>query len=242
MPDKVLFYEKIVPLNEQRHKHYCFVNSGDYSFAKATNAVFLSLSEFPKAAREYPIVFAGNDENLAPFALVGLENQQNLFVSQYKKWNAEYIPAYVRRYPYLLAKNDTNFTVCIDESCKSFNQEGKGERLFDEKGEQTPYLKNMLGFLNQYHVDHKRTQDFMAKLRDFGLLEPMHANIELNSGARISLKGFQVVSRDRLKALDTEKVSELMQSDALEQIYTHLVSLENFHPLMEKFAALDKAS
>ncbi|MEN8178382.1 MAG: SapC family protein [Pseudomonadota bacterium] len=242
MSDKVLFYNKIVPLNEQRHKNYCFEHKGDYSFTKETNAVFLSLMEFPKASREYPIVFAGNEENSAPFALVGLENNQNLFLSKYEKWNAEYIPAYVRRYPFVLAKSNNNYTVCIDESCKGFNQEGKGERLFDEKGEQSTYLENMLGFLNQYHIDQKRTQDFMAKLREYDLLEPMHANVELNSGVRVSLKGFFVINRDRLKKLESDKITDLIKSDALERIYTHLVSLENFNPLMERFAALDKAS
>lgn len=242
MSDTVLFYKKIVPLNERRHENYCFEGKGDYSFAKETNAVFLSQMEFTKAAREYPIVFAGKDENLSPFALVGLENQQNLFLNQYGKWDADYLPAYVRRYPFVLAKNLNQYTVCIDESCKGFNQAGKGERLFDEEGGQSTYLKNMIGFLNQYQIDQKRTQDFMARLREYELLEPMNANVELNSGVRVSLKGFFVVSRERLKALKSEQITNLMKNDTLERIYTHLVSLENFNPLMERFAALDKAS
>ena len=231
-----------MPLNEKQHKHYSYESLVDYSFARETNAVFLSQTEFSKAAREYPIVFAGKDGNLAPFAIVGMQNQQNLFLNRDNGWDAVYIPAYVRRYPFVLAKNSQNFTVCIDESSKRFNQSGTGERLFDEDGGQSQFLKNMLSFLNQYQMDLKRTQSFMAKLREYDLLEPMHANVELKSGERATLNDFFVVSRDKLKALDTDKLVELIKSDALERIYTHLVSMENFNPLMERFAQLKMAS
>jgi hypothetical protein len=231
-----------VPLNEQRHANYFLEKQGDYSFAKETNAVYLSLTEFNKASRIYPIVFAGKEDNLSPVALVGLEQKQNLFLDGAMNWHADYIPAYVRRYPFVLAKNGDDFTVCIDAAYKGFNEEGKGQRLFAENGAQSEYLQRMLGFLNQYQQDNKRTSDFMAMLRENDLLEPMNANVELNSGVRISLTGFHVVKKEKLKALSADKIAELMQNDALEKIYTHLISMENFNPLMERFAALDKAS
>ena len=242
MSEQALFYKEVVPLNEQRHADFSVENAGDYSFSENTNAVYLSLAEFVKALHEFPIVFAGKDEKMSPVAILGLENNQNLFLNKHAKWIADYIPAYVRRYPFILADDGNNFTVCIDESFKGLNQNGKGQRLFDARGQQSDYLKRMVGFLQQYHAEHLRTQAFMAKLREYDLLEPMHANVELNSGAKVSLTGFLVVNKKRLKNLPAEKINQLMRDDMLEFIYTHLLSLDNFNRLMERFAAIDKAS
>ena len=242
MPKTAQLYEKLVPLNEKRHTDLSIETLEDYSFSSDTNATYLSLVEFTKASREYPIVFAGTEEKMYPVAILGLENNQNLYLSKHSRWMAEYIPAYIRRYPFILAENKGTFTVCIDESYKGLNKDGKGKRLFEKAGEQSDYLKGMLGFLKQFQAEHQRTESFVKTLSDYGLLQPMHANVELNSGVKLSLTGFLVVNRQKLKELEAEKIKELMKSDALEMIYTHLVSLENFNRLMERFSALDKAS
>jgi hypothetical protein len=239
LSDQALFYRNVVALNSKRHADTCVTRTLDYTFAAKTNAVYLSLMEFTKAAREYPIVFAGKDDQIKPVALLGLENDHNLFLNEYAAWNADYIPAYVRRYPFILAKSGKEMTVCIDEDCSSVDREGRGERLFDDKGEQSDYLKRMLQFLSEYDSDHKATARFMDILRHHDLLEPVSANVELNSGVKVSLGGFHAISRDRLKKLEAEKLSQLMQSGVMEAIYAHLLSLENFNQLMELFAKKD---
>ncbi len=70
-------------------------------------------------------------------------------------------------------------TLCIDESCAGFNQEGRRQRLFSDDGKPTPYLGEMLKFLQQYQLEFSRTQAFCKKLSDLKLLEPMQARLNL---------------------------------------------------------------
>jgi hypothetical protein len=95
----------------------------------------------------------------------------------------------------------------------------------------------MLNFLQEYQLQFQRTQAFCKQLKELGLLESMQAQISLPSGSQQSLTGFQVVNRDRLKALDGEKLAGLAKTDALELIYLHLQSMNNFSVMVEQTAA-----
>ena len=127
-----------------------------------------------------------------------------------------------------------NFTLCIDEAFKGFNKEGRGERLFDAQGKQTPYVDNVLKFLQQYQLEFRRTQQFCRKLRELNLLEPMRAQLALASGERVALSGFMAVERARLKTLGAERLAELARTDELELVYAHLQSIRNFGAVREK--------
>jgi hypothetical protein len=236
-----IFYQSVKPVSEQRHAGFFVEQSSDYSFARSTNAVFLSVVEFAKASHHYPIVFAGNNDSFSPVALLGFEKEQNLFMKGRTIWDADYLPAYVRRYPFILASSGSEFTVCIDEAYSGLNQEERGERLFEKDGSQSTYLQRMVGFLQQYQANFQRSQVFSLHLKELGLLEPMHANVELNSGAKLSLTGFYTVNRDRLKKLDAGVIGKLAKSEELEWVYIHLASLDNFNRLMERFAMVDAA-
>jgi SapC len=121
------------------------------------------------------------------------------------------------------------------------NQSGRGERLFGNDGKPTPYVENMLKFLQQYQLEFRRTQAFCKKLKDLNLLEPMRAQIELGSGQRMALRGFSVVQRARLKTLAANVLAELVRSDELELIYTHVVSMRNFATLRDRLAQAQPA-
>src|SRR6185369_5327850 len=103
------------------------------------------------------------------------------------------------RYPFVFSSQDEGktFTLCIDESYKGFNQDKRGQPLFDEQQKPSEYTNNVLKFLQQYQVEFQRTQAFCKKLKDLNLLEPMRAQISLDSGERISLTGFMAVDRAR---------------------------------------------
>jgi hypothetical protein len=95
----------------------------------------------------------------------------------------------------------------------------------------------MLNFLQEYQLQFQRTRAFCEKLREFDLLETMQAHISMPTGNQQSLTGFQVINRDRLKALDGDKLAELAKTDALELAYLHLQSLNNFSVMVEKAGA-----
>jgi hypothetical protein len=241
---QLLFYERVTPISSQRHRDWSIEGGTHrYQFSSGVNSVPLTAIEIPAAAREYTIVFAGAEDSAVPVVILGTEGNENLYVGEDGSWDARYVPAFVRRYPFVFARSDDGktFTLCIDESWGGCNQEGRGERLFDEQGERTPYLQNVLSFLQDYQNHFLRTQAYCTKLKKLDLLEPMQAQFTLPGGVQRSLAGFMAVSRDKLKALSGKKLSELAKTDELELTYTHLQSLNNFTAMLQRAAEREGA-
>jgi len=238
MSTQLLFYENATPVSSQRHQQWSIDVGNDYGFTRRTNSVPLMAVEFPNAALEYTIVFAGGEDAVMPAAILGIQNDTNLYVDDQGKWQAKYLPAFVRRYPFVFSSNDNGatFTLCIDEAFSGVNQDDRGRRLFADGGERTEYLENVLKFLQDYQKEFQRTQLFCKKLQELGLLEPMQAQIKLRSGQQMSLTGFMTVNRNKLNALEPDKLSELARTGILELAYTHLLSLKNFTAMMERVA------
>lgn len=235
MDKQLLFYEKVVPVSKQRHSRWSVGSQTGYGFAREANSVPLMVVEFPKAAAEYPIVFTEAKGTVMPTVILGLQRNQNLYVGRDAAWAATYIPAFVRRYPFVFSTQDEgkSFTLCVDETFEGCDPKGRvGQRLFGDTGERSAFLEGMLNFVNSYQAEHRRSQAFGAKLKEAGLLEPMQAQITLPTGDQRSLTGFLAVSRPKLKALSPEQVQEFFAVDALEMIYLHLLSLENFQRLV----------
>jgi hypothetical protein len=225
---QLLFYENVVPVSSQRHKDLS-IERVDFAFAANVNSVPLTAVEIPAAAREYTVVFAGTDESVGPIVVLGVEGDKNQYVADDGTWNADYVPAFVRRYPFVFSRSEDGkqFTLCIDEGWAGCNREGRGERLFDDQGERTPYLDGLLKFLEDYQRQFQRTQAYCAKLKELGLLDAMQVQITLPSGEKRSLTGFQAANRTKIKELPAEKLAELVKSDELELTYLHLLSMNN---------------
>jgi hypothetical protein len=190
--------------------------------------------EFPQAAGEYPIVFAGSGSEVTPAVILGVRGSENLFLSGGNEWKAKYIPAFVRRYPFVFAREADRFLLCVDEEYAGFNRDGRGQRLFAEDGAPTPFVNNVLNFLQEYQAQFLRTQRFCARINELGLLDPMQAQVTTGNGPRFSLGGFMAVNRDKLKALPGETLSELAKTDELELLYLHLQSMRNFEGLRDR--------
>ena len=236
MEKQLLIYGKAQSVSSQRHRDWSVKRDDNYSFASDVNSVPLMAVEFISAAAEYPVVFAGEGDNIMPVVILGVREQENLYLDENGKMTAQYTPAFLRRYPFVFSSvdNGDNFTLCIDESYVGCNQDGFGERLFDAEGEQTQYLKNVLEFLKEYQAHFTRTQAFCRKLKELDLLEPVGAKLTRPQGEQYTLTGFMAVNRDKLKALSGDQLSELARTDALELLYVHMQSLRNFNTMLEK--------
>jgi SapC len=231
---QLLIYKSATPVNRTTH-HDCFVDVGaNYAFASKVNSVPLMAIEFPHAASEYAIVFGGSGADITPAAILGVRSDENLFLGQDGSWQAKYIPAFVRRYPFVFTHADTKFVLCVDEEFSGFNREGNGQRLFAEDGTATAYTDGILKFLQDYQIQFLTTQRFCERLRELDLLEAMQAQVTTPGGPPLSLSGFMAVSRAKLKALPAETLAALAQTDELELIYMHLQSLRNFDRLRER--------
>jgi hypothetical protein len=233
-----MIYENAVPVSRTRHGDWSVEVGTDYAFCRNVNSVPLTAAEFANAASEYVIVFGGTGNAEMPAAVLGIRPDQNLYLSG-ESWQATYIPAFVRRYPFVFASrgNGSTLTLYIDEAFQGFNQSGRGQRLFGEDGKPTPYLANVLNFLQQYESEFHHTKALCTKLKELNLLEPMQAQINRGSVGRVALGGFSVVSRARLKTLSAEALAQLVRSDELELIHAHLLSLLNFSKVGVRFAS-----
>lgn len=233
MSPQLLIYETATPVTTARHGK-CFVEVGNtYAFTRSVNSVPLMATEFPQAALEYPLVFSDGGEETLPVVILGTRQQENLYLGADETWQARYIPAFVRRYPFVFStsQDGQTYTLCIDEAFPGLNFQGRGVALFDEGGKPSAYTENVMKFLKSYSDQALQTQAFCRRLRELDLLEPVQATFTLGSGEKVSLRGFQTVNRAKLKALDDATLVALARTDALELIYLHLQSMNNLNGL-----------
>ncbi len=238
MPALPMFYRNVVAVSRERHKDWYIDGEQGYSFAASTNSVYVVASEFAAAAREYAIVFAREAQGQPiPAVLLGLQRDQNLVVDAQGRWSGDYVPAYVRRYPFILAAAPDagdQFTVCIDEAYSGFNTAREGERLVADDGTQGELLARSVQFLQEFHQHTLVTGAFCQALDSLGLLDAMQAEIALNSGPKFTLTGLFCVTPARLAALSGEQLKSLLDQGYLDLIYRHLHSLNNIDKLMQR--------
>ncbi|MGI9277821.1 MAG: SapC family protein [Endozoicomonas sp.] len=231
----LMFYEKPVELDKRVHSKTRFINEGrKYAFARNTNSVILSGVEFSDAGKEFPVVFvSGSEDKVVPVALLGLKNSENLFVDASGDWLGRYIPAFVRRYPFALAEVEDGLRVCIDSACGAL-QEKEGEPLFDDEGNNSPFLDSVLTFLREFQQEHQRTESFVKKLQELELLKPLNASVKLPDGEQLALQGLLVVDEPKLLELEDKAALSLFRSGELGWIYTHLASIVNLGRLADR--------
>lgn len=236
----VLFYKTPEPLNREQHAKLGLVHKDKpYSFAAAGSAVPLTVTEFAPASSSYPVIFAGDDR--VPLAVMGLNQGENLFIGADGAIDVGiYIPAYIRRYPFVLANDDADqrLIVCIDRASNLLSENGDTP-LFDDKGEPTEYTQNCIKFCDDFEVERRRTDSFVQLLKDNDLFElkkavftPQDANGV--AGAPQTVAEYYGVSEEKLNALSAEKLKELQGNGALAQIYAHLISLVGWDRLIGK--------
>ena len=229
----MLFYEKITPLNRDLHRTWRLRPSESKArFAANTHYVPVAGTEFYQAARDYPLLFPKEGGN-GPIALLGLREGENLFLQADGAWmEGVYIPAFVRRYPFILARGDeaNARTVCIDTEFAGFGEK-EGNALFDEEGKDTEYLKGVIDFLNRYATDMELTGAFLQKLEQLELLTERNLRVTDSKGRNFHLNEFRIVDEGKLAALDDATLGELHRKGWLGWIYAHLISIGNVNQL-----------
>ena len=209
-------------------------------FLRTTNAVPVSFTEFPVAFRDFPLVFVSTDEGktFSPVAVMGIANAENLFLEG-GKWDANaYLPAYVRRYPFCMARvtldavEQADRLVCVE---KSFVTD-QGEAMFDGEGKALARWEPIQQLLNDYEADLERTREMCAILSDYALLEPFTLQANLKDAGPMNLAGMYRVEEKKLEHLNAAQHRNLFKKGVMGRIYTHLLSLDNFARLMVRKA------
>jgi hypothetical protein len=225
MIDKPLFYQSIVPLNRERHRRLRLDQEGpQFAFAAKTHVIPAVIDEFAAASRRLPIVFLPASPLPTSVFLVGLRPGENVFVDAKGKWTDGYIPAFVRRYPFMLGEIEQGGPVaCIDEQFANFDKD-KGERLFADDGAETPFLKGRIQLINDYFAAAQRTDVLLKALSDLQLLRPVTIESKLPLGSSAILHGFLTIDETKLNALTNEDFLRLRQEGLLLAIYAHLLT------------------
>ncbi len=230
-------YRNPIFLNSVSHKSLRVAPVGDYQFARTLNSVLIVGQEFLEGAKFFPLVFTkGEGGETVPVAILGLRNGENLFVENTGTWRkGTYIPAYFRRYPFILANNvgqDGSYALCVDAQYEGFN-DNKGMLLFDGEGNQTAEFKLTIDFLRNYQNQYESTKNLVKVLEEYSLFKEVSANITLPAGEKIGLGGLTMVDEEAMFRMDDEKIVHLFRLGYLAWIYAHLYSLSNFRSLMD---------
>lgn len=203
------------------------------------NAVFVTAIEFADVCREYPIVFvrAGKDEQgedmVAPMSVLGLVQQENLYLQPGGTWKAAYQPAYFRRYPFGMASiGPGQMAICIDQAFDGFSQT-EGEALFNDKGEPTEFMQGVQRFVEEYETEVQRTRVFCGDLLKAGLLQDMRFDATLPDGQKLGVDGFLAIDEKKLAELPDAKVGEWHRNGYLGLIHAQQISLGLMRRLVE---------
>ena len=229
-----MFYSRPVPLQSDVHADMRIL-PGRLDFAAGSNAIPLVVTEFAPALHHFPILFGG--ENAVPMAALGF-GEYNLFIQDGFWVEGAYVPAYVRRHPFIFIDTDNaeNFILGVDEASERVVKGGEeGQPLFVD-GKATDLVQQVLEFCGQYTRDHEHTRAFAEALLAQDLLVMRNANVRLNDGRELALQGFRVVDVEKFTALPDDVVLDWHRKGWLALVHQHLMSLGRFGDLSRREA------
>ena len=224
-----LFYKDLVPLSSVEHADFHARALENAEFLVGQHAIPLTSDEFVSACRFYPIVFSAG-ENPVPLALMGLNEGINTFVDdQGKLINPVYVPAYVRRYPFLLARlqpDSEDLSLCFDPTSGALGKFDEGDALFVD-GQPSEQVQAVLEFCKNFEEAGQRTGMFMDELKKADLLMDGEVAIQQEGNDKPYVyRGFQMVDENKLRELRGDVLRKLMQNGILGLIFAHLFSLQ----------------
>lgn len=242
-PALPLFYKDLIPVNSQQHANWKTRSTDKATWLVNVNSIPLTVEEFPQAQRFTPIIFT-TGENPIPLALFGMNEGVNVFFDADGTMSTPvYVPAYARRFPFLLAKlrpEADELSLCVDPTTDLVGEDVDGQPLFD--GDQpSEATKGMLQFCENFEVAGNKTANFMAELAKHKLLMDGELNIDLGNGQPpFNYRGFQMVDENKLREVRGDVLRTWNQNGLLPLIYAHLYSLDLVRDIFGRQAAQGK--
>lgn len=227
-------FEKVVPVNKERHASKRVKEISNFGFADQFHIAYVTMHEFARTASIYPIVFLEDkaQDEFRPVALLGLDAGKNLFVGENGKWDASYIPAIIRRYPFALANTGTEgqFTICIDEASDLVSN-SEGAALFGEDGSPSQVMENVKRYLSELQQMDTLTRGFAKFLAEHNLLTPLNMRVREQDRVK-NIAGCYVINEERLNNLSDELFKDIRAKRYLPAIYAQLISLAQIERLV----------
>lgn len=232
-----LFYNQLVPISLEDHANLRARRTDKAAWLTNQHAVPLTVEEFPMAQRHYPIAFSVGD-NPVPLALMGMSEGVNVFVDDEGVVQEDiYIPAYARRYPFMLAKltpEAEELSLCFDPTSDLVGEFEEGSALF-ENGEPTEHIKNTLTFCEQFEIAGNKTSSFVQELIKHDLLMDGELTFNREDLAQpMVYRGFKIISQDKVRELRGDLLRTWNKNGILPLIFSHLLSLELVRDIFAK--------
>ncbi len=227
MVDNPLFYQTVRMLNRETDKDLKVVTDATrFGFAAGSHIIPAVVDEFVPGGRALPIVFIPGAKRATPVFLVGLHSGRNRFVDADGRWTADYIPAFVRRYPFIIGEvANADPLICIDDK-SSLLSDTRGEALFLADGGQTPLLKNTMAFVAEYMAAAKRSDAFVDLLHKLDLFRPITIDVRRTKDESSTVHGTMTIDVAKLNELSDDDFLLLRKNGALAPIFAHLGSLQ----------------
>ncbi|NBU84962.1 MAG: multidrug transporter [Sphingomonadaceae bacterium] len=240
-----LLYKDLVPLSSVDHASWKTRQLESAPWLQDQHAIPVTVDEFASAQRFFPIIFSAGDSPV-PLALLGLNEGVNVFMGEDGKFTENvYVPAYVRRYPFMLAKlrPDTDeLSVCFDPTADAIGPFDEGDALFED-GQPAEATKQILEFCEQFEQAGQRTEAFMKDLVESELL--MDGELSIQPDAEkppFIYRGFQMVNEEKLRDLRGDQLRKMNQSGLLPLVYAHLFSLAQMREVFGRQLAQGKVA
>ncbi|MCP3735766.1 SapC family protein [Sphingomonas sp. RP10(2022)] len=239
-----LFYNGLEPLSSETHATWRVRQLDSAPFLVGQHAIPITTDEFPLVQRHMPIVFSVGDDAI-PLALMGLNEGVNVFMGDDGRLTETnfYVPAYVRRYPYMLARlrpDADELSLCFDPTSEAIGAFDEGDPLFED-GKPSQTTKAILDFAEQFEQAGARTQNFMNELREQDLLMEGEVTIQADeSQPPFVYRGFQMINEEKLSGLRGDQLRKMSQSGMLPLLYAHLFSLSLMRELFGRQVQLGK--
>ena len=234
-------YNDLEPIQRQKHGEMKFRRIDAIEGLATTHAVPLTVDEFISAQRQFPIIFSAGDVSV-PLALMALHEGTNTIFGKDGKPVDErmYVPAYIRRYPFMLARlhpESDQLSLCVDPKSGAIGEFEDGEPLFD--GENAAENTNeILKFCEQFEQAAQRTQAFMEELKSLDLLMDGELSISTGEGNQPSIyRGFRMVDEEKFRNLSGDKLRKMNQNGILPLVMAHLMSLSLSRDLFARHVA-----
>ncbi|MES2136655.1 MAG: SapC family protein [Pseudomonadota bacterium] len=221
----------------EEHRDLRVKVSHSAALGDAVMSCFTIPDEFRRLQNEYVILFQRDPESrsFAAVALLGFEPGENLYLDG-SEWLASYKPLALSIQPFLLGRprdEAGDAQVHIDLDHPRVSTGGEGVRAFDDAGQPSPYLEQIVAMLEALDRGYRSSPDFFSALERHDLLEPFALDVELMNGARHRMVGYHLINEEKLASLEGSALTELNAAGHLLPIYMAVASLANLSRLIE---------
>jgi hypothetical protein len=207
-------------------------------FGDAANQALVFPAEFEELQREFAIIFRRRETGLQAYALLGLDRDENLFLSG-DHWTSRYVPASHRRGPFSIGMVrgfdavSTEPMIHVDMDDPRVGDD-EGLPLFLKHGGNAPYLDHISGVLRLLYQEMENAPAAYAALDEAGLLTPVTLSIDVSEDRRYTVPEVLVVDVERLAALTGEPLERLHRSGVLRLAILAMASMGNIQQLIAR--------